>query len=119
MATYSERQRRKIMKVGETAQPWAKYDCECGVEYHVARTETRVITERDFHCHDCNNEIDKEYELDLLRKEVRSLKMQLGGMVEVAEELNYRLSQTDRSEGFKGNIELAKTNCTGFFESFN
>lgn len=107
------------MKVGDTVQPWSKYVCECGVDYYLTRTEPKVTTERDFHWHDCNRDFDKEYELDLLRKEVRSLKMQLGGMVEVAEELNYRLAQTDRSEGFKGNIELAKANCVGFFETFN
>ena len=53
-------------------------------------------------------ECDSRFKLDLQNKRVEALEKTLKGMIDVAEELNYRLSKTEQSEGFYGHIEDAK-----------
>lgn len=53
-------------------------------------------------------ECDSRFKLDLQNKRVEELEKSLKGMIDVAEELNYRLSKTEQPEGFYGHIEAAK-----------
>lgn len=53
-------------------------------------------------------ECDTRFKLDLQNKRVEELEESLKGMIEVAEELHYRLSKTVQPEGFYGNIEDSK-----------
>lgn len=92
------------MKVGMLVAPWTKNTCQCGSEYYVTRTCEKVITENDLYCNHCLN----AFALDLKTKRVSDLEKHLKGMIEIAEELNYRLRKTDQPEGFYHHIEIAK-----------
>ena len=92
------------MKIGMMVPPWTKDICQCGEEYYVTRCYEKVVTEWDMHCSSCRD----AFKLDLQNKRVESLEKSLKGMIEIAEELNYRLRKTDQSEGFYSHIELAK-----------
>lgn len=91
-------------KIGMAVPPWSKDVCQCGTEYYVTRSYAGRYTERDQHCGDCN----RAFELDLKEKRLGQAEKLLKSMIDVAEELNYRIRKTDQSEGFYGHIDAAK-----------
>jgi hypothetical protein len=93
-----------MIKIGDTVHPWTKDICQCGEEYYVTRSYGKVVTRWDMYCSGCST----AFKLDLQNKRVEELEKSLKGMINVAEELNYRLSKTDQSEGFYRHIEDAK-----------
>lgn len=93
-----------MFKVGDKVGLWRKNECECGKEYYISRTFEKVVTERDLHCHNCNDAFD----LDLIKNDLERSKNLIKSLIDVAEELNYRLSKTDQSQGFLHHIDVAK-----------
>lgn len=54
------------------------------------------------------NKQDYQFELDLSEKRLEQAEKIIQTMIEVSEELNYRLRKTDQSEGFYGKIDSAR-----------
>ncbi|AUR93452.1 hypothetical protein NVP1187O_139 [Vibrio phage 1.187.O._10N.286.49.F1] len=92
------------MKVGQIVKPWTKDTCQCGAEYYVSRCDERAVTEKDMYCSRCND----AFELDLVKRDLENAKKFIQSLIDVSNELNYRLRKTDQSEGFYHHIELAE-----------
>ncbi|AUR94258.1 hypothetical protein NVP1193O_127 [Vibrio phage 1.193.O._10N.286.52.C6] len=92
------------MKVGQIVKPWTKDTCQCGAEYYVTRTYESVVTEDDMHCARCRD----AFKLDLTQRDLENAKKFIQSLIDVSNELNYRLRKTDQSEGFYHHIELAE-----------
>ncbi|CAH9013660.1 putative coil containing protein [Vibrio phage 249E41-1] len=90
--------------IGMMVPPWTKDVCQCGSEYYITRSYEGVYTKRDQHCGDCN----RAFDLDLKEKRLEQAEKIIQSLVEVADELNYRLRKTDQPEGFYGHIDAAK-----------
>lgn len=57
-----------------------------------------------------------ECDNDIRRREIVELKKTLGGMIDVAEELNYRIREGRTSEGFHGVIDNAKKYTEDYYK---
>ncbi|UZV41224.1 hypothetical protein vBVpaMR16F_158 [Vibrio phage vB_VpaM_R16F] len=93
-----------MLKVGDKVGLWHKDTCRCGKDYYVSRTFEKIVTEKDLYCSDCND----AFELDLAKRELKECKTMLKMMVDVSEELNYRLAKTEQPQGFHHHIEVVK-----------
>ncbi|CAL9955662.1 hypothetical protein VPHF99_0011 [Vibrio phage F99] len=92
------------MKVGQIVKPWTVNTCQCGEEYYVTRIYEGVVTEEDIHCSRCN----AAFELGLVKRDLENAKKFIQSLIDVSNELNYRLRKTDQPEGFYHDIELAE-----------
>ena len=91
-------------KIGMTVPPWSKDVCQCGNEYYVTRAYGGVYTKYDQYCDSCN----RAFALDLTEKRLEKAEKIIQSMVDVANELNYRLRNMEGTEGFYGHIDAAK-----------
>lgn len=98
-----------MLEVGDKVGLWYKDTCQCGSEYYVTRTFEKVVTEKDLYCSHCND----AFELDLVKRELKECKGMLKMMVDVSEELNYRLNKTEQPQGFHYHIDVAKNFIKG------
>ena len=92
------------MKIGDKIGAQHKETCSCGQEYFASRCDEKVITEKELYCNHCN----ETFKLDTIKGDLENAKKFIESLVEVSNELNYRLRKTDQAEGFHYQIELAE-----------